>query len=235
MDGIPEERLHESNGVAKFRDLDELSDDDQLDMEISSQSDEEQPAKKRTKTTDVADDSADAAPKWSNPDPYTALPCPDEAQQKKRDVVALIRKARVEDSATKAANTEAANFISFDSSSDDDDEQDDESVPEPPREPPPPLPPLPQGPPPATNVPIPSGPAIPTGPATMVRDLDGPLGSRKRTANDEIKPPNYGQLKKATTKPAKGSVVAAWLCKPNEDGCPWVLFDHSGTRNMAFR
>ena len=35
------------------------------------------------------------APKWSNPDPYTVLPPVDETQRKKKDVVKIIRKARI--------------------------------------------------------------------------------------------------------------------------------------------
>ena len=34
-------------------------------------------------------------PRWSNPEYYTALPPPDESQRKKKDVVKLIRKARI--------------------------------------------------------------------------------------------------------------------------------------------
>jgi non-canonical poly(A) RNA polymerase PAPD5/7 len=55
-------------------------------------------------------------PKWSNPDPYTALPPPSETTGVKRDVVQLIRKAK-NLAAEKAAsnNAVAANddFISF--------------------------------------------------------------------------------------------------------------------------
>ncbi|KAK2930273.1 polymerase, nucleotidyl transferase domain [Fusarium oxysporum f. sp. vasinfectum] len=171
---MPEERLGEE-GAAKFRDVDELSDDDELEMDISSSSETEGPSKKRAKTGD--DDSGDAAPKWSNPDPYTALPCPDESTRKKRDMVKLIRKARVEDQSEKlAASTEAEDFISND-----------------------------------------------------------PLGSRKRTADDEIKPPDYGQLKKATTKPSKGALLPSWQPKATEDPCPWDTVDHSATMNMPFR
>ncbi|SPJ84992.1 uncharacterized protein FTOL_10909 [Fusarium torulosum] len=80
---LPEERLGEE-GTVKFRDIDQLSDDDELAMDISSSSETEGPSKKRAKIVD--DGSDDAAPKWSNPDPYTALPCPDESTRKKRDM-----------------------------------------------------------------------------------------------------------------------------------------------------
>ena len=54
--------------------------------------------------------------KWSNPEYYTALPPPDESQRKKRDVVKLIRKARVakvKDMSTTQAPV-GDDFISFD-------------------------------------------------------------------------------------------------------------------------
>ncbi|MCJ1477192.1 hypothetical protein MMC13_005863 [Lambiella insularis] len=57
-----------------------------------------------------------SASKWSNPEYYTALPPPDESQRKKRDVVKLIRKARVAvEKVTNASNQAATNddFISF--------------------------------------------------------------------------------------------------------------------------
>lgn len=230
---LPEERLADEGG-AKYRDVEELSDDDEADMDISSRSsasDTEGPSKKRARTTDNAD-SGDAAPKWSNPDPYTALPCPDETQRKKKDVVKLIRKARVEEAEAKpAATTEAEDFISFDLSDEEEDEEDVEIIPPPPSDPPPPQPPPPDA---------------PTGPRAAAIDLtadrlppppdrSGPLGSRKRTANDEIKPPDYGQLKKVSMKPSKGSLVPAWLPKANEDPCPWATVNHSATTDMAFR
>ncbi|TWU76014.1 hypothetical protein ED733_007154 [Metarhizium rileyi] len=229
---LPEERVDDGEGGAKFRDLDDLSDDDELEMDISSASDSEGPTRKRART-DVASEDANAVPKWSNPDPYTALPCPDELTRKKRDVVKLIRKARVESAAKSDAPAEAEDFLSFDVTEDEDEEGDNDDVteiPPPPSDPPPPLPPSA----PATvSGSQPHGRNEPNG--TQVPDASGPLGSRKRTANDEIKPPDYGQLKRASMKPSKGSVTTTWLPKKNEDPCPWQTQDHSATRNMAFR
>ncbi|KAM0254489.1 hypothetical protein ACHAQJ_006707 [Trichoderma viride] len=247
--GLPEESVHTSEG-AKFRDLDELSDDDELDMDISSrssQSDTEEPSKKRVRTAAI-DETANATPKWSNPDPYTALPCPDEATRKKRDVVKLIRKARLEDSSNKlAASTEAEDFLSFDLSDGENEEEDDIKIVEASSRPPPPPPPpseLPPPPPPPVSVVNnnnniePSGGGIhslPNKPAAP-QDRSGPLGSRKRTADDEIvQPPNYGQFKKANMRPSKGSLVSNWTPKSEEEPCPWATVDHSATTNMAFR
>lgn len=234
---------------AKFRDLDELSDDDELDMDISSrssQSDTEEPSKKRLRTA-VANESADATPKWSNPDPYTALPCPDETTRKKRDVVKLIRKARLEDNSSKlAASTEAEDFLSFDFSDHESAEEDVKAVGASRLPPPPPLselPPPPPPPPPSdfsnnrnNNESLGGGVnSLPSKPA-VAQERSGPLGSRKRTADDEIiQPPNYGQFKKANMRPSKGVLVPNWTPKPNEESCPWATVDHSATTNMAFR
>lgn len=239
---LPEEILLNRDAVAKYRDLDQLSDDDELDMDIeshSSQSDTEGPHKKRART-DIKDESASAVPKWSNPDPYTALPCPDETTRKKRDVVKLIRKARLEDTTSKPAATEAEDFLAFDISDDDDDDDEDQQVvPAPPTEAAPPLPP---GPPPSLlqesesrkESIIPSLPVLPTKPAAA-QDHSGPLGSRKRTFDDEIKPPDYGQLKKVSMKPAKGSLVALWQVKPDEKPTPYIVGGHQITKCMATR
>lgn len=234
---LPEERLEDSEGGAKFRDLDELSDDDELEMEISSQSsqsDSEEPSRKKARTTGASND-ADAAPKWSNPDPYTAMPCPDETTRKKRDVVKLIRKARVEAASKLDAPAEAEDFLSFDLSDEENDDEDDDhddqpgDFPPPPSQPPPPHPPIPTGPSAGRDS------ARGTDSALQPPDRSGPLGSRKRTANDEIKPPDYGQLKKVSMKPSKGSILSTWLQKKNENPCPWTVPDHAGTHNMAFR
>lgn len=251
---VPEERLLSGDAKNKFRNLDEMSDDEELGMDISPRtSDDEQegnePAAKRVKA-DEADEAKEQAPKWSNPDPYTALPCPEETTGKKRDVVKLIRKARVEESSeSKAAPGTAEDFISFDTTEDEDDQDDDddeddsdetsdEEDSEEEYEPSPAIapqsqPPLPPGPPPTIPPPPrePPPPPPPTGPAA---DRSGPLGSRKRTIDDEIKPPDYGQFKQATTRAPKGGILGAWLSKAGEDPCPWSV-NHDDTKDMAFR
>ena len=91
----------------------DMSDDD---------SDDERPRKKRALGLDGLQETAPSAPptppvpKWSNPDPYTALPPPSEQTNKRVDVVKLIRKARL-DNAAKADKTDAvkenSDFISL--------------------------------------------------------------------------------------------------------------------------
>lgn len=74
-----------------------------------------EPSTKRTRISVQQSASDNNAPKWSNPDPYTALPPPDATQQKKKDVVQLIRNARVQTREQKASvPADAAEFISCD-------------------------------------------------------------------------------------------------------------------------
>lgn len=55
----------------------------------------------------------DSMPRWSNPDPYTALPPPDESSRKKKDVVKLIRKARINPKSSAKPEAPTDDFISF--------------------------------------------------------------------------------------------------------------------------
>ncbi|KAJ6109528.1 hypothetical protein N7486_001763 [Penicillium sp. IBT 16267x] len=95
----------------KFAALDTLSDSEEAEMDFSDDSDEEaRPRKRRALGSDGQNDSSvlllppAPTPKWSNPDPYTALPPPDESQHKRVDVVKLIRKARLANTAPSKHN-----------------------------------------------------------------------------------------------------------------------------------
>ena len=107
-DAASERTLGVIEGSNKFRNLEDISDDENADKE-------EDKASKKVLRGIAAD--GDSVPKWSNPDPYTVAPPPSETTGKKTDVVALIRKAKNE-AAEKAAasNAVSANhdFISFD-------------------------------------------------------------------------------------------------------------------------
>ncbi|KJZ78509.1 hypothetical protein HIM_01900 [Hirsutella minnesotensis 3608] len=246
---MPGERLHDPDAAAKFRNLDELSDDEEIDMDMSesSQSGTDTPAPKRARTQ-APTASAEALPTWSNPDPYTALPCPDESTRKKKDMVKLIRKARVEETKPNTdAPPKAENFISFDLSSDEESDSQDtppKSAPLPPLT----LPPRPPSPIQAERMNSVARNNVNTGgskaSAIIIYDSDGevakkresdPLGSRKRTHDDVIKPPNYGQLKKSTTKPSRGTLVPAWQPKKNENPCPWNDPASYSVKDMAVR
>jgi non-canonical poly(A) RNA polymerase PAPD5/7 len=208
-----------------------MSDDDEKAMEISStssQSDNEGPSKKRTKTSAVTDNGdTDAAPKWSNPDPYTALPCPDDTYHKKKDVVALIRKARNEEDKDSKAATEAEDFIALDSSED----EKDEAPPSAPvqitlgkRAPPVSRPPPPA----AFQETTEHGRRSPSPPR-------GPLGTRKRMLDDEIKHSEHGRSRKSLMKPVNGIVTPDWKTKNGEDPNPWAVSDHGDTPEPSVR
>lgn len=111
---------------AKYIPIEDVSDSSEAEMDMSEEDDDEsaEPKKKHVKTTKKAPDG-DNIPQWSNPDPYTALP-PVEESRKKKDVVKLIRKARVEPAAgIKLDTAPVDDFISFG----DDNDMEDEYIP----------------------------------------------------------------------------------------------------------
>lgn len=76
----------------------------------------ERPAKRRALEVKKPIERVGTMSKWSNPDPYTVLPPIDDTQRKKRDVVKIIRKARVSTEKAVITNSQAAandDFISF--------------------------------------------------------------------------------------------------------------------------
>nr|POF04261.1 poly(a) rna polymerase protein 1 [Quercus suber] len=117
-------------GAARFRDAESTDDDDSSAMDMSSDDEEgdDGPPRKRAM---VSMPSSNVVAKWSNPDPYTALPPPESLGAPKKDIVHVIRKAKVSaaptDTATNAVK-ENADFISFDfGDNEDDDEDNDEN------------------------------------------------------------------------------------------------------------
>ncbi|KAG6361462.1 hypothetical protein INS49_009689 [Diaporthe citri] len=235
------------NGVT-YRALDQLSDSDEADMDISDdENDAAQPTAKRARTAGNST-LADEAPKWSNPDPYTALPPEQDPDKKKKDVVQLIRKARVEP----AKNTRTSlladdeDFIRCDSGSEDDGDEEEF------------IDPLTysrqrsnnQGAPQPTSVSAAqatsSAPSKALATSTANKaikrvdfDMDLPgssdLGSRKRTHDDVLKLPAHAQLKAAPKRPSGGSIVSDWRLKKGENHSPWVTSPSSTTQvNVRF-
>lgn len=143
-DGSPERAMGISDGPNRFLDLDGLSDDEATDMNVESRDSASEDGEfneqvddpdsstsrrkvARTQTSNLVD--GDSARKWSNPDPYTALPPPQETTGKKTDFVKLIRKAKnlaAEKDASHNAVAANDDFISFG----DDDDAAEASVPE---------------------------------------------------------------------------------------------------------
>ncbi|KAI0477553.1 hypothetical protein GGR56DRAFT_414254 [Xylariaceae sp. FL0804] len=261
-DGDAELMLGDTSARATYRDVDQLSDSDEADMDISDNSGSEsaEPASKRVRTTAPTVGSEPEAPRWSNPDPYTALPPPDANARNKKDMVHLIRKARVEADAKKPGMADhEADFISFDMS---DGEGDDgggapgvlhnsagrangqpnkaSTTARPATST---LPPKPAfidrdaAPPSVPTHPThTTHPSAPRGPKAAPVDLtpSTALGNRKRTRDDKIKLP-HASLKKVNRTPTTGNVLAMWSPDEGQDLCPWVTTDHSATPSMGTR
>lgn len=192
----------------KFRNLDDLTDTDETDMEESIDEDHEEnndtegPPSKRSRINDQGDAAA-MGPKWSNPDPYTALPPIDSDSRKKTNVVHLIRKARntaaVEQKDATASHDD--DFISFDL-------DDDEGV----------------------NVST-APPDAPLGPRLGRHDfipsnVPSALGKRTRDEfeNAPLVTPKYGQQYHSD-----GRVLQIWRADADDDATPWV----ENTRSSA--
>lgn len=100
---------HDNDDNPKYRNVETMSDSDSEDMEESESESEEVTRRKSIRL------EGKSLPKWSNPEPYTSLP-PPEASKKRKDVVKLIRKARIaaskeQDSMKQLAQND--DFISF--------------------------------------------------------------------------------------------------------------------------
>lgn len=130
-----EEALYNPETGVLYRNVDELSDSDEAEMDISGdEADEDaEPSTKRARTTLDQSASDNNTPKWSNPDPYTALPPEGARERKTKDVVQMIRKARVQTVAeTKTAlPNDLDEIIMFNSDSDSDIEIMEEAKPKP--------------------------------------------------------------------------------------------------------
>ncbi|KAK3349626.1 hypothetical protein B0T25DRAFT_591874 [Lasiosphaeria hispida] len=233
-----ERSFYKDDGVT-YLPLDDLSDSDEAEMDISGDDDEAsaKPSHKRARFTTDQSSPGNSAPKWSNPDPYTALPPPESSQPaKKKDVVQLIRKARVQKEAQSSLPSAAEEFISCDFSDEESDQGGKSAsfgvtgAPSGPRSsgmapmresprnrashndlPPPPPPTSPPPPPPPSSFRDPSSSA---------------LGTRKRTHDDLIKVLDP-KLSKASAVPEKGRILPAWREVKDQNPTPWIVEDHS--------
>ncbi|KAB8437368.1 hypothetical protein FH972_025048 [Carpinus fangiana] len=109
----PEQYEGMNGGPARFKDLTELPEaGDSADSSVDGISQE--PPYKKMATASSARADGTSVPKWSNPDPYTALPPPEESTGVRTDVVELIRKARSDAAKEKLSAGDGEDFISFD-------------------------------------------------------------------------------------------------------------------------
>lgn len=243
MAGMEEE---DKSGV-KYRAVEDMSDSEEADMDLSSDGEEglpkpstsDEPKKKHVRTDFRKTADGDSVPRWSNPDPYTVLPPVDETQRKKKDVVKLIRKARVATALGDTPKPEATSddFISFDFDDEPEDETNDED-------------PISNS---ATDLGLVN---VPTGPRSsnlvqknFSREISNPNiskqrnvnvpsdtghGGLKRTIDGEIKGQEPKPPKKPSKKqPASGSILEKWAVRAGTVSTPWCTVDHSLTMNMG--
>ncbi|KAF9253198.1 hypothetical protein LCP9604111_724 [Penicillium roqueforti] len=193
-ESTPERLEGETKPELKFAELSTLSDSEEAEMDMSDD-DAERPRKRRALGVDGSPETAPApaAPKWSNPDPYTVLPPPAETTNKRVDVVKLIRKARLEVVA-KTDETDAvkqnSDFISL--GMDFEPEVSQSNAPE----------------------------NAPRGPKAQ-EGLDPAITSRKRTRDDELKGFSRKTGKPASRFNYDGSVIDQWKPLSQETGTPW--------------
>lgn len=200
-EGTPELLTFEDQNKAapKFASLADLTDSEEEEMSVSEDSEDEdsRPRKRRA----IASESKDStpppppppAPKWSNPDPYTALPPPDESQHKRVDVVKLIRKAKLQNSmgeAIKDAVTDNDDFISL-------------------------------GPAPETSNESQAPDNAPKGPKSMEHQPPSLL-SAKRTRDDENKGVSFKTGKPKARFMDDGSILYQWRAFSGQNDTPWM-------------
>ena len=118
-----------ANAEPRFQGVDEAShDSERSGPENVSPTD--QPPPKRVKIEAATEGGTESAqPKWCNPDPYTALPPPETLGAPKKDIVGIIRKAKMAATYADAVKNNAhkgEDYISLDVDDDDDDDDDDE-------------------------------------------------------------------------------------------------------------
>lgn len=213
-------------GVAdgnKFLDLNDISDDDEADMDIESDklpgdndtaSDGQEGNHKvaRVQTSSRAD--GDSVPKWSNPDPYTVLPPPEETTGAKRDIVKLIRKAKNQSTETSASNNAVAandDFISFGDDDDNASVQEDDSLP--------PLAPWAR---PSSGNPSIQG-SLNEAAATGALSVAPHNAKRSaEAAGLPDKPQHSGKAQKRKRGELDAGIVKDWLAHPRSDPAPWL-------------
>jgi len=105
--GTPEQLEGMNAGQTRFAEV--ISSDESEAEDVTAPS-------KRRKTGSQHSAQEDAAPKWSNPEYFTALPPPETTNGPKKDIVQVIRKAKIDakaQQATRNAVKSNDDFISF--------------------------------------------------------------------------------------------------------------------------
>ncbi|MCJ1306618.1 hypothetical protein MMC25_000261 [Agyrium rufum] len=285
---ITPERLKGMNDAQaaanRFRNADEMSDSEEESMNQSDDDESEgiedyeppsevvasedlEAGATLTSTADVCMESNGVSeqptkPKWSNAEIFTALPPPDDSNRKKKDVVKLIRKARlakIEEAASAKKDFTGDDFISL-SFGDEMPAVEAELI----------LPTMGQGMPgapsgprtirpqepsnassavdhaPGTEVTVVTASALGPPPAlapngtttTETHSLVGILASKKRKADaiDNILVPRPPKKQKGVGKTSGGSVLPEWNAKNTNDPVPWLEPNRMvATESQGFR
>ena len=130
------EDLTESNDADTDASMDTSDSEDETDGNVrvkdagvkdatGESDDDEHPRAKRARVSSPKHENTGGSvrPQWSNPDPYTALPPPSESHPRGKDVLSLIRKAKV-DGKNNAEKASASDFISLNFDDDQQNEKD---------------------------------------------------------------------------------------------------------------
>ena len=249
MDEYDTDQREPDNGVAVPTDLglSKVIDDATETRTLEAPFKEALHEESMNKTVDLA------IPKWSNPEYYTALPPPDESQRRKKDVVKLIRKARLavpKDSNTQSQVATNADFISFNFGNDPDpnDHDSNSEIEE--------------------VIPGFQGPSAALQPSNFshlhnfnrrdvdrppeegtsasalkkpISALENPDGNRKRKraqegfSEDEISIPRPPKRKKGLGRPSDGNIAQEWVPLRSQNSVPWVVHHISSTGAPGFR
>lgn len=95
-----------------------------VDLDSEDSEDDEHPRAKRARI--APPEPVQEKPKWSNPDPYTALPPPAESKKVGEKMIKLMRKKKNETDNAGAKAAESSDFISFNFDDDEDKDGDEE-------------------------------------------------------------------------------------------------------------
>jgi non-canonical poly(A) RNA polymerase PAPD5/7 len=216
---------------------------DAAEVESSEGDSDDDGPRKRTK---VEASDASAAPKWSNPDPYTALPPPETLGAPKKDIVQVIRKAKNEAAPKTDKVADNADFISFNF-----DDEGDAEMDSPP--PPPGKSPARTGEPtfshrdsfhrktsvvgaPETN----SGSSSSFTPTNKRQQgISSPASGAGYNSSQHpiIIPEHVSRPPKRKSRDTRqfGDVIEEWQSIEGQTVCPWSTTDHSATADIGLR
>ncbi|KAF2841114.1 hypothetical protein M501DRAFT_1000274 [Patellaria atrata CBS 101060] len=113
----PEQMNGMADGHARFMAPEDVS-ESEAEMDLGSDEDDvtgenEDSSNKQSKTVKQNANDGDSVPRWSNPDPYAILPPTGDSQGKKKDVVKLIRKAKLVTANAESTNPIIADDLDF--------------------------------------------------------------------------------------------------------------------------